>query len=40
MPSLDGVFNSNSSLKQSEIDEIKQSFDKYDLNKNGYNYHS
>ena len=25
----------NSSLKQSELDEIKQSFDEYDLNKNG-----
>jgi Ca2+-binding EF-hand superfamily protein len=36
MSVLDGIFNNNYGLQQSQIEEIKQSFRSYDLNNDGY----
>jgi Ca2+-binding EF-hand superfamily protein len=36
MSSLDGLFDNNYGLTQSEIDEISGTFSEFDLNKNGY----
>jgi Ca2+-binding EF-hand superfamily protein len=34
--SLDGVFENTYGLKQSDIDEISETFNQFDLNNNGY----